>query len=232
MSEVNPKLPKKILLIILTLISSISFPVRAELVQQEVVPFPGIGEILVRAHIIQNQFPTVEFFDLKGKRLLNVEMGHTDKTNGRFRAGIEFKALSIAGFPNPMLMIVSAAPHGSDTTWEVSLISGSSGQLRVLWRQPDVLFSEGGFYLGNLGKCSDLGIGIWDSISNEAEECHLCPHRYKLKLFPWDGKKKKFKSGSSFETKRKYKDGGEALKELGFQFPNQILQFKRLEEFR
>jgi hypothetical protein len=189
--------------------------------QKESVTFPELGALQIRAQAIEGQLPRLVISDTREKPLFQLEMGHSDPDAYKVHSGIEFQVRHIPGFPDPLVMVAAAGAGGSAARLEMALIGAISGEFKVLWNK--AAYSDGGFFVGDLGRKRGVGIAQW---LWKSSECHACePDIYYVKLYLWNKEKAEFDVGPKFIIN---KDRFDDIKKLELDFPSQIEDFKRL----
>jgi hypothetical protein len=200
---------------------------QAQMMQQELIKFPVLGVLEVKAQTIEGQLPSLIIRDASKKEQMRIEMGYTldpDPTSFKHSAGIEFKVFHISGLPDPLLIVIATGPGGSDTAWEVILIGVVSGKIQRLWTTG--LGNAGGVFIGDLGRKRGIGIAQW---AWRGGECHACPpDEYSLQLYIWNKERLRFDIGQHFTIKR---DKFETIEKVGLRFRDLRRDFNRLTDF-
>ena len=203
----------------------------ADMDQREKVTFPELGLLEIHAVASDGKLPIVKVLNTKKKVMLETELGRADRSDSfKYDAGIEFMIRHEKGLPDPLVVVVAAGQHGTSSAWDIAIIGVVSGEVKVLWQQPTILWSEGGFYFGDIRVKRGEGIAVWDVVFDK-NESHVSPHRYSMSLFLWNKDKGEFIKGTQLITKHKYESDDEAINEFGFHFKDQRQEFKQLDKF-
>lgn len=193
-----------------------------EISRKERVYFKQFGTVEVRAVEELNKLPRVVFVDVKTKKVLSkIEIGKSepdiftieDFSSRKSYPNVTFKILHIKGLPDPLVLATTVYAGGSDTAYEFSVIGAKDKAIQTLTPEPIFINTQGGIFVGYLGKKRGLGVAAWNFIWDDG--AHYDLHRYKVNIYTFDNKTLEFKKGETLESKNKYKPRGEgALREL------------------
>jgi len=162
--------------------------------QEEIVRFPQIGAVRVRANEEVGRDLTLTFINQKSENeIQSYDFGSywnwsKDTTDGDWHPKIRFKGISIRGLPNPLVIGIAMDPGVSDSAWQAVAFGVVDGQLQLLTFEKMETSNEGGFFFGDLGKGLGLGAAQWDFVWGE-EEGHPPPHKYEVRLSKWNGRR-------------------------------------------
>jgi hypothetical protein len=203
-------------------ISEFSAESASRVSQEEIIRFPEIGNVRVRANEDFGKGLRLTFFDPKsGGELLTAYFGSSNwnwsggSTAAESNPKLRFKAISIRGFPNPLIVGIAMNPGVSDSGWETAAVGVVNGELQRLTYETMETSNEGGFFFGDLGPGLGLGAAQWDFVWGE-DEGHMGPHKYEVKLSKWNGRR--FEWFKVFRTTREYEFGEDALRAHGYHF--------------
>jgi hypothetical protein len=211
----------------------------SKIVQQVIIRFPDIGLVRVNALEPLNALPQLVFTGVKNhKAISTIHLGTSDPDffkphpeDKYTKPFLRFKVLSAKGLPTPLILAVAVAPGGSDTLFESSLIGSVNGELRVLTPEPLTNNVQGGIYVGNLGRGRGTGAAVWNFLWEDG--AHYAPHRYEVKLYPFDVKAMSFRKGKVLRSARKHADRGErALSELRLPYRDLLRSIPITEKYR
>ena len=196
--------------------------------QESIVRFPQIGDVRVCAHDDFGKTPRLTFIDQKsGREILSAYVGSfawpwSDKAAAELNPKLRFKAISVKGLPDPLVIGIAINPGVSDSAWQAVAVGLVDGNLEVLTYETMETSNEGGFFFGDLGHGIGLGAAQWDFVWGE-DEGHPPPHKYEVKLFKWNGWH--FEWYKVFRTARTYNSPKAALKAYGLRFKDVRLMF-------
>lgn len=197
--------------------------------QQSIITFPQIGKVHVSAHEDFGNSPILTFDDPKsGREILNAYVGRLDCPSlsdpgaASLNPRLRFKAISIRGLPQPLVIGVAICPGVSDSAWEAVAVGVVDGRLERLTFETMETSDEGGFFFGDLGQGIGVGAAQWDFVWGE-DESHPPPHKYQIKMLKWDGRR--FEWYKVVRTDKKYNSSDAALRASGFHFKDVRLGF-------
>jgi hypothetical protein len=197
--------------------------------QESIVRFPRLGEVRVCAHEDFGKAPRLTFIDQRsGQEILSSYVGRfdwpwtSDQKWANMNPKLRFKAISIKGLPDPLVIGIAMSPGGSDCDWQAIAVGVVDGRLELLTYETMETSDEGGFFFGDLGYGIGLGAAQWDFVWGE-DEGHPPPHKYEVKLFKWNGWR--FEWYRVFRTARTYNSPHAALKAYGLHFKDVRLMF-------
>jgi hypothetical protein len=197
-------------------------PDRRRVTQETGVTMPVIGKVRVAAYQGLGDGPEVTFTSMTSGKELLAEFFSDDGAWSLEHGQVRFRVVRIKGLPNPIIISIGMNPGGSDSGWECVAAGVVNGELEQLTYEHLFTSNEGGFFFGDLGRGIGLGAAQWDFVWGE-DEAHVSPHQYEVKLFKWDGWR--FQWHKVVRTRRTYRTGETALRELGFNFKDIRKQF-------
>ena len=187
--------------------------------QEEVIRFPQIGAVRVSAH--EGKDLELTFTDEKsGEKLLTSYLGsfqwtRSDDNYAEWNPKLRFKAISVHGLPDPLVIAIAVDPGVSDSAWQAVAVGAVRGQLERLNWETLESSNEGGFFFGDLGHGLGLGAAQWDFVWGE-DEGHIGPHKYEVKFLKWTGRR--FEWLKVFRTRGEFEFGEDALRANGYHF--------------
>ncbi|SRR6266404_675169 len=192
----------------------------SQISQEEVISFPQIGAVRVSAH--EGKGLELTFVDEKsGENLLTCYLGSyrwnwsDNPAYAESNPKLRFKAISVEGLPNPLVIGIALDPGVSDSAWEAAAVGVVNGQLERLNWETLESSNGGGFFFGDLGHGLGLGAAQWDFVWGE-DEGHIGLHKYEIKLLKWNGRR--FEWLKVFRTRGEYEIGEDALRANGYHF--------------
>jgi len=195
---------------------------------QETISWGTIGPVQVTAIEKAGALPRLRMRAPGHK--LEVRFGRSDREAFRFRSLLRFKRFDLPFLPVPLLLVVAAAPGGSDTVFDAVLIGAPTGKLRVLTPQHWHTTLEGGLHLGPLGADRGSGVAVWNMLWNPGQS-RLEPHRYEVQFYLWQ--RDHFATGEKRVTAGHHESWEGAAKELGVtELRNVLLDFEDFEALR
>jgi hypothetical protein len=208
--------------------------------QEEVVNFPRLGAVRVRAVEVPGRLPRLEFASAKtGRRLLSVAVGTSDPKAFVREPGdslinplVRFRVLRGTGLTDPLIFAVAVRPGGSDHGFETTLVAEAGGRLKPLALRPQPINNlQGGVFVGDLGGGRGHGLAVWSFIWEDGP--HYGRHRYGVSLYPFDARRATFGSRRRLESKGAHDSGEGALEELGLpRYRNLLDDFPAIADYR
>ncbi|MSP53974.1 MAG: hypothetical protein EXR81_07045 [Gammaproteobacteria bacterium] len=160
--------------------------------------------------------------------LKRIDLGTSDPEVFNYNSVVEFQTTRLPNL-GVFFTVAVAAPGGSDTEFEISIIKFSNHQLQLMNAPVWDLMVEDGFYLGKINDHDGVEAVTWKYIPDK-NEYHAGAHRYQINIY--NLKNNKFELAKSLPTKNKYKNGIDALKEFDFNFHNQLTDFNVYQKYR
>lgn len=184
--------------------------------QQELVNFPGVGQVKISAVETFGESTHLVFNDAKTGKLLDSEYLGDDalRSDNPDLPFLRFRVLHIKGLPDPLVVGVGVSYGGSDNGWESVAVGAVDGTLRELTEEHLNACDEGGFFYGDLGHGRGFGAVSWNFVWGN--ESHPAPHQYELKVYKWNPKTASFEWYEVLRTHAKFDDGEKAVRSLGF----------------
>jgi hypothetical protein len=184
--------------------------------QQEIVNFPGIGRVRVSAFETFGESPHLEFRDANTDKILDSEYFFGDETEEGSveNPHLRFRVLHIKGFPEPLIVGMSATPGGDHDDWKSLSVGAVNGRLMEITSERLEGTDQGGFYYGDLGSGRGLGAASWEFVGGN--ESNAAPHQYEMKIYKWNPKTASFEWYQVRRTRGKFDDGEKAVRSLGF----------------
>ncbi len=194
----------------------------------------GIGRIEVTSSFPAGGFPTANFRDDSGHILYSVSLGHAESDIFRINplpsdaptewsklgpSKLVYFVLNHTAHPSSVLAIAQYT-GGSDCEYVPALIGPVNGRLKSLLQQEPVVNSQGGFFVGDLGANRGFGLAAWTFIWEDG--AHYGKHRYRVRLYRIDPAVGTSSLAFDSNTRRKYAQGTDALKEFGFGYENML----------
>jgi hypothetical protein len=189
--------------------------------QEEIVRFPKIGDVRVCANEDFGKDLRLTFSNEKsGGIIQSYDFGNSywnwgDDSDGAWHPKLRFKAISIKGFPTPLVVGIAINPGASDSAWQAVAFGVVDGQLQLLTFETMETSDDGGFFFGDLGHGLGLGAAQWDFVWGE-DEPHPPPHKYEMKLYKWN--ERRFEWERVIRTRRQYNSARAALRAYRFKF--------------
>ena len=209
--------------------------VRPRVTQKLVTSFPGLGMVWVRAVENYGERMRIEVLSVETDALL---YSFEDPTDERPGAGsisnpfLRFRILRIEGLPQPLIFAVTVTPGGSGHGFYAMLIGEVGGRLKVLTEEPLGTSNQGGIYVGDLGAGRGFGAAVWETTWDYDSECHYCPHRYEVALYPFDSRRKRFVKGRVLKSQRQYGGHGDgALGELRLRYTDLLQDMPDVSDY-
>lgn len=195
--------------------------------QTLIVRFPRLGLVCVRAVENFGERVRVEFADYEtGQVIAHFPADGAESFFFTPRPGVTFtnpflrlKVLRLEGLPQPLIIAVAVTPGGSGCGFNAMIIGEVGGRLKRLTREPLMTSNLGGLFVGDLGGGRGLGAAAWDYIWDFGSEGHYSAHRYEIKLYPFDPRRREFRWGGELRSTRKHGGQGDgALAEFGLKY--------------
>lgn len=202
-------------------------PSSPRITQTLVVRFPRLGLVCVRAVENFGERVRVEFADYEtGQVIAHFPAEGAESFFFTPRPGVTFtnpflrlKVLRPEGLPQPLVLAVAVTPGGSGCGFNAIVIGEVGGRLKRLTREPLMTSNQGGLFVGDLGGGRGLGAAAWDYIWDFDSEGHYSAHRYEIKLYPFDPRRREFRWGGALRSRRKHGGHGDgALAEFGLKY--------------
>lgn len=214
----------------------------SKVTQEEVVRFPRLGEVRVRAVEARGRQPRVEFASAAtGRLLFSATLGSSDPESFRptlspgvspIEPFVRFTTVSADGLPSPMVAAVAVRPGGSDHGFETTLIGEVAGRLKVLTPEPGWTPIQGGVFVGDLGGGRGPGMAVWEFIWAD-DEAHYDRHRYAARLYKFDRRRAVFRRFDALRSKEKHESGEAALEGMKLpRYANLLDNFPAIKEYR
>ena len=211
-------------LILIFLLSNVAF---SQIFQKKDLTIDNISYSLE----VGKEEQKLPYFTIKNNNtgeLEKIDLGTSDPEVFNYNSVAEFKTTSLPDVDNFFTFVV-AAPGGSDTEFEISIIKILNGKPQFINAPVWDLMVEDGFYLGKINDQFGVGAVTWKYILGE-NESHAEPHRYQIDIY--DFKNHKFDLLKSLMTKNKYKNGNDALKEFNFDLDNQLAMLTIYQKYQ
>jgi len=190
--------------------------------QQATISVPGLGQIIVTAHIrtpkpTSPPFLTFETIEKKLLKRVDFALEGIDQ----YPSLLKFKVFYSSKRPTPLVVAVASLPGGSALNFETSILAFVDGQITEAITDHIESHSLNALCFGTSGKDQNVGFVYFDFLSEDGE-IHYDPHRYEATLLGWTGAK--FTKIDTKRTKNKYKNWEEAAAELGCQCQCDLLE--------
>jgi hypothetical protein len=193
---------------------------------------PGLGS--VRFHAITRvpvgERPRIECLGPGGDLLASVRIGEAVLAEDDTSRAFQLLERTIGGLPDSMIIAAVATTHGSGINFQVTCFAAIDGKLKVLRERPIEFWNDGGIFIGDLSDGRGPGVAIWRFLW---DDCHACPSRYAVLLYPWNAEIGAFSEtpSDSIVTDQKYDNGLDALYSLGLPFNNMLYDFEGLKDY-
>lgn len=152
--------------------------------------------------------------------------------NSLINAFLRFRTVSVEDLPSPLVLGVAVNPGGSDHGFMTHVFGEDGGVFKRLTPESLHTAIAGGVHLGDLGAERGKGVALWNSVWAD-DEAHTAPHRYEVRLYPYDAASRTFVKGETLVTKNKHAGDRAALDELKLSFfINQLDLVSGIEEYR
>lgn len=190
----------------------------------------GIGHIRVSSTFPAGSFPTARFQNEAGHVLYSVPVGRSnpdifrideDAPEPKYRdlGSSKMVYFVIESKPQPTsVLAIAMYTGGSDCEYVPALVGPIRGELKSWLQQEPVVNGQGGFYVGDLGQRRGFGLAAWTFIWEDG--AHWGSHRYHVELYRIDPSTGTSSLVFKGDTRRKYGEGTEALKEFGLRYQN------------
>lgn len=190
----------------------------------------GIGHILVSSVFPRGGFPTARFQNEAGEVLYSVPVGRSDPDIFQIDEEAPDPKYPNVGPSKMVYFVIESKPQptsvlaiamytgGSDCEYVPALVGPNRGKLRSWLQQEPVVNGQGGLYVGNLGHQRGFGLAAWTFIWEDG--AHWGSHRYHVELYRIDPETRTSSLVFERDTRRKYGEGTEALKEFGLKYQN------------
>lgn len=190
----------------------------------------GIGRIQVSSTFPAGGFPTARFQNEAGQVLYSVPVGSSDPDIFRIDdeapdpkypnlgpSKMVYFVIESKPLPTSVL-VIAMYTGGSDCEYLPALVGPVRGKLKSWLQQEPVVNGQGGFYVGDLGHQRGFGLAAWTFIWEDG--AHWGSHRYHVHLYRIDPKTGTSSLVFKGDTRRKYGEGTDALKEFGLSYEN------------
>ena len=224
--------------------SAVVFPqTKPKIAQQATATYPDLGTVRIRVIETPKEVSKLEFYSLRDKQVitsLGIENSELPDEPGPASSFVRFRLATLPGLAALLIFAVHVSPGGSDSTFFAHVIGWKDGKFQVLHEDSIETQTQGGVFIGYLGKKYGYGVATWTFIWCQEEdppvpscrEAHYDKHRYEINLYPLDTKTLAFKPVVTMQTKRKYAGhGAGALKEFGFHFQDLRQQMPKVREY-
>jgi hypothetical protein len=213
---------------------------RPRISQQEIVNFPGIGQVRVKADATFGQYVRLIFEDSQsGKRLFQEQFygegdcfkpDADDPENAPYA---RFRVMHIAGLPDPLIVGIAVSHGGNDGDWEAVAVGAVNGKLKDLTPGHLSTTDQGGFFFGDLGAGRGLGEAEWQGIWDLDCDCeaHFGEHQYELKVYKWSEEAKRFEWYQVLRTRGQFYSDKKAVRSLGFNLSDVRRSFPDFKDF-
>ncbi|MFL6228797.1 MAG: hypothetical protein ACJ741_08460 [Pyrinomonadaceae bacterium] len=193
--------------------------------QQEIVNFPGVGQVKVTAFETFGESVHLEFRDANTDKLLHSEFFFGDDAveGSAENPWLRFRVLHIKGVPNPLIVAASVTPAADHDDWKSAAVGVVNGRFVNLTSEQLEGTDQGGFYYGDLGRGRGFGAISWNFVWGN--ESHPDPHQYELKVYTWNPKTASLEWHQVLRTRGKFDDGEEAVRSLGFNVRDALRTF-------
>ncbi len=149
----------------------------------------------------------------------------------QFNGYVRLREIHPAGMPTPLLLAVAVTSGGSDSHFETALIGEVAGRVIDLWPQHWQTSILDDLCVGSLGPSKPIGVAVFNfTWGGDTGESHYAPHRYRVTLYKWLGKKLVMDGAQS--NSRRVPAWTDAAKELGFRCRGELHSFRGLKPFR
>jgi len=190
--------------------------------QQATISVPGLGQIIVTAHIrspkpTSSPFLTFETVNKKLLKRIDFALEGIDP----YPSLLKFTVIYPSRKPSPLVVGVASLPGGSALNFETALVTFVDGQITEAIPEHIESHSLNALCFGTFGKDQNAGFVYFDFLQGDGE-IHYDPHRYEATLLRWTGAK--FTKIDTKRTKNKYKTWEGAAAELGYPCQYDLLE--------